>query len=346
MAVSMMTARSASWASALGTSSTPLMFGMRMSDSITSGESTAWRSSASAPLVAWSTRYPRRVRKRSSAWRMPSSSSTTSTVVGLDFVSGSRMGANVRALHNPSKPSYLRRADERVTRSQPRRRRGHHRGPLDRRADRDGLHGRARAARWDARGRRRPRSRHRHTRARRAAPAPPRRPCGRDPPHRRLGLRARRGGPRGAGEVVVGGLVVANAVGNVLDGAGRILAGARGPDGRPVDALRYLAEGGAPLAGAARHTTLAVVATNAALDKLQLEALAHAAGDALARRIVPYGTPFDGDVVFAVSTAAVAAATPLQVEALAALAVPEAVERAVRLARGMRDIPGLADVSA
>src|SRR5881296_4779747 len=129
-----------------------------------------------------------------------------------------------------------------------------------------------------------------------------------------------------AGEVVVGALVVANAVGNVLDGAGRILAGARGPDGRPVDALRYLAEGGAPLAGAARHTTLAVVATNAALDKLQLEALAHAAGDALARRIVPYGTPFDGDVVFAVSTAALAPQTPLQPEALAQLAVPEAVE--------------------
>src|SRR2546426_11340802 len=41
---------------------------------------------------------------------MPSSSSTTSTVVGLDFVSGLLMGANVRPLHNPSKPSYLRRA--------------------------------------------------------------------------------------------------------------------------------------------------------------------------------------------------------------------------------------------
>src|SRR5437870_8780831 len=146
-----------------------------------------------------------------------------------------------------------------------------------------------------------------------------------------------------AGEVVVGALVVVNAVGNVLDGAGRILAGARGPDGRPVDALRYLAEGGAPLGGAARHTTLAVVATNAALDKLQLEALAHAAGDAVARRIVPCGTPFDGDVVFAVSTAAVAPRTPLQAEALAQLAVPEAVERSVRLARGMGDVPGLAD---
>src|SRR3989442_1742611 len=67
------------------------------------------------------------------------------------------------------------------------------------------------------------------------------------------------------------------------------------------------------------------------------------AGDALARRIVPYGTLFDGDVVFAVSTATAAPATPLQTEALAALAVPMAVERAVRLARGLRDIPGLAD---
>src|SRR5437879_6450845 len=149
-----------------------------------------------------------------------------------------------------------------------------------------------------------------------------------------------------AGDVVVGALVVANAVGNVLDGAGRVLAGARGPDGKLVDALGYLAEGGAPLGGATRHTTLAVVATNAALDKLALEALAHAAGDALARRIVPYGTAFDGDVVFAVSTAAVAARTPLQPEALVQLAVPEAVERSVRLARGSGDVPGLADRTA
>src|SRR5881398_433970 len=150
-----------------------------------------------------------------------------------------------------------------------------------------------------------------------------------------------------AGDVVVGALVVLNAVGNVLDANGRILAGARGADGRLVDALGYLAQGGAPFArgggGAGQNTTLAIVATNARLDRVALQALAHAAGDALARRIVPYATPFDGDVVFALSTAQVPAATPLQAEALAALAVPEAVERAVRLARGVRDIPGLAD---
>src|SRR5436190_653884 len=95
--------------------------------------------------------------------------------------------------------------------------------------------------------------------------------------------------------------------------------------------------------GAGQNTSLAVVATNARLDRVALQALAHAAGDAIARRIVPYATPFDGDVVFALSTAQVPAATPLQAEALTALAVPEAVERAVRLARGTRDVPGLAD---
>ena len=143
------------------------------------------------------------------------------------------------------------------------------------------------------------------------------------------------------GDVVVGALVVLNAVGNVLDGAGSIVAGARATDGRFVDALEHFAAGGTPFGRA--NTTLAVVATNATLDRPALESLAHAAGDALARRIVPYGTLFDGDVVFAVSTAATAPASPLQAEALAALAVPVAVERAVRLARGLGDVPGLAD---
>ena len=38
----------------------------------------------------------------------------------------------------------------------------------------------------------------------------------------------------------------------------------------------------------------------------------------------------DGDVIFAVSTATVKPKSPMQVEAIAALVVPEAVERAVR----------------
>ncbi|MGH7530854.1 MAG: P1 family peptidase [Gemmatimonadales bacterium] len=135
-----------------------------------------------------------------------------------------------------------------------------------------------------------------------------------------------------SGAIIVAALVVANAVGDVREARGEIIAGARGPDGRFLDSLRYLADGGAPFADPrrlTRNTTLAVVATNAALDRVQLQALAQAGSDALARRITPYGSLYDGDVVFAISTAAVPARSPLQAEALAALAVPTALERAV-----------------
>jgi len=140
-----------------------------------------------------------------------------------------------------------------------------------------------------------------------------------------LGSWAMRGGA-GAGDVIVSALVVVNAIGDVRNARGEIIAGT-------VDSLKYLADGGAPLGDPerlTRNTTLAVVATNANLDRVQLQALAYSASDALARRITPYGTLFDGDVIFAVSTAAVPPKSPLQVEALAALVVPEAVERAVR----------------
>ena len=148
-----------------------------------------------------------------------------------------------------------------------------------------------------------------------------------------------------SGEIVLGALVVVNAVGDVRDARGELLAAGRERDGRLADGLRYLAQGG-PLFGAAaqsHNTTLAVLATNATLSKLELQALALAGSDALARRITPYGTLFDGDVIFTASTAQVPPASPLQAEALAALAVPEALERAVRLARGNARVPGLAD---
>lgn len=136
-----------------------------------------------------------------------------------------------------------------------------------------------------------------------------------------------------AGDVVVGALVVVNAVGDVRNARGELLAAGRDANGSFVDSLVYLAEGGAPLGDPerlTRNTTLAVVATNAHLDRVQLQALAHAGSDALARRITPYGTLFDGDLIITLSTAAVPPKSPLQVEALAALAVPQAVERAVR----------------
>lgn len=132
------------------------------------------------------------------------------------------------------------------------------------------------------------------------------------------------------GAVVVGALVVVNALGEVRDARGAIVGGS-------VDSVPYLANGGAPLGDPSRlirNTTLAVVATNADIDRVQLQALARTASDALARRIIPYGTLFDGDVIFALSTAATRPRSPMQVEALATLVVPQAVERALGGIRG------------
>jgi len=149
-----------------------------------------------------------------------------------------------------------------------------------------------------------------------------------------------------AGDIVVGALAVVNAFGDVLDGAGRVLAGARDEGGGFAGAADYLAGGGAPGGAlrAAHHTTLVVLATNAGMDRLALGGLAKAGGDALARRVVPSGTAVDGDVVFACAAGS-AAATPFQIEQLGRAAAEMAVERAVRTAQGRDGIPGLGDAT-
>ena len=147
-----------------------------------------------------------------------------------------------------------------------------------------------------------------------------------------------------SGDLVVGALAVVNAFGDVRDGEGKIIAGARGEDGKFLDARRMLAEGQGPAASFARpgtNTTLVVVGTNAELPRGALAELARMSADALSRRITPVGTQFDGDIVFAVSTAKVTVPWSLGVEVLAQDAVAMAIERAVRMARGTKEVPGL-----
>ena len=153
-----------------------------------------------------------------------------------------------------------------------------------------------------------------------------------------------------AGDVVVGVIAVVNAFGDVHDAAGTVIAGARKEAGGFVGTASYLSKGGMT-AGALSppyrtsqglNTTLVVVATNAKLGRIQLDGVAKAAGDGLARRIVPVGSAFDGDVIFACSAGAIEA-PPIQIEQMGREATEMAVERAVRLAKGRDGIPGLAD---
>ena len=137
------------------------------------------------------------------------------------------------------------------------------------------------------------------------------------------------------GAVQVCAIAVVNALGDVRDGTGAIIAGARDAGGRWLNSDAWIGRGddGTPrfdgLAG--RSTTLCVVSTNAELSRVQVGALARAASAALYRRITPVGTAFDGDVVFATAPAQHGVpASPAQVEVLAVLALERAIERAVR----------------
>ena len=115
----------------------------------------------------------------------------------------------------------------------------------------------------------------------------------------------------------VGALAAVNAFGRVTVGhgphfwaapfeRGAEFGGLGWPAAMPDAALDFPARG---LPGAA--TTLAVIATDAALTKAQCRRLAVAAQVGLARAIQPVHTPLDGDVVFAVATGAVPLADPI-----------------------------------
>lgn len=141
---------------------------------------------------------------------------------------------------------------------------------------------------------------------------------------------------RGAGHVV-GALAVVNALGDVLDAAGAVVAGARDGHGGFADTARLLRDASDhPPVHPGTNTTLCVVATDAPLDRAGLHGLARAGSVGQARRIAPVHTAFDGDITFAVSTAPEAAlVAPERLVALGAMAadaVAEAIERAVAAA--------------
>ena len=143
--------------------------------------------------------------------------------------------------------------------------------------------------------------------------------------------------------ISVAALAVVNAFGDVVDPAsGKILAGARvAPDSREFADTAEQLKRGATAGFARTNTTLVVVATNAALDKAGARKLAALAQTGMARTIRPVNTPYDGDVVIALSLGERQAdLTALGVAA--ADAVSEAVLRAVRLAPTLGGVPGLA----
>jgi len=136
-----------------------------------------------------------------------------------------------------------------------------------------------------------------------------------------------------------------NALGEVVDPSnGRIIAGARSPQGGFLRTLDVLAEqaGGVEFAGS--NTTIGVVATNAALTKEHTSKVAQMAQDGLARAVIPAHTLLDGDTIFSLSLGKVQADVSL-VGALAAEIFARAVLQAVYMAVSLGGLPALRDLA-
>jgi len=130
--------------------------------------------------------------------------------------------------------------------------------------------------------------------------------------------------------VTVTAYAVVNALGNIKDQQGNIIAGARLPDGSFADIEKYLLSEQSQIEPFPNtNTTLVAVMTNAKFTKAELLRIARMASSGMARAIFPVFTRYDGDIIFAISTGDLLASEN-SVSVAAAEAVRLAILDAVR----------------
>jgi L-aminopeptidase/D-esterase-like protein len=151
--------------------------------------------------------------------------------------------------------------------------------------------------------------------------------------------------------VIVGALVVVNAFGDVIED-GKIIAGLRSGKIGPVriggrdyfaDTLKMMktfAGRNVMRLAAKANTVIGVVATNAALTKVEATKVAQMAQDGLARAIRPAHTMLDGDTIFALSTGN-RKSDVTTIGTFAAEAFAQAILRAVKQAAPAGGLPAL-----
>jgi len=136
----------------------------------------------------------------------------------------------------------------------------------------------------------------------------------------------------------ISALAAVNAIGEVVDDDGSILAGIRTDAGYvpTVDAVRE--EGSGLRRPWSEATTLVCVVTDVTLTKLEAWMCARAANAGVARAVTPVWTPFDGDTVFCASTGRVQGDV-LALSLIVADVVADAIRDGVRQATGAPGCP-------
>ncbi len=151
-------------------------------------------------------------------------------------------------------------------------------------------------------------------------------------------------------DLVVGAIVINNAVGEVLGEDGQPIAATRAADDAPRFPFDELPEPSEDelarmfqdMGGPTANTVIGCVVTNARLDKAAAHRVADLAHGGIVRSVRPPHTQFDGDALFCVATQHVDADLDL-VSLLAQDAVAEAARRGPAAAASAWGLPGLAD---
>jgi L-aminopeptidase/D-esterase-like protein len=148
------------------------------------------------------------------------------------------------------------------------------------------------------------------------------------------------------GGVTLAALVAVNAFGDVVDpSTGRILAGVRVSRGSFYNTTAHIEELAELRPRFREQTTLAVIATDAALGRPALLRVAQMAHDGLARTIRPAHTAFDGDVVFALSTAREGPLDATVGGTVAGELLADSIVRAVACATGLAGVPAASELA-
>lgn len=149
--------------------------------------------------------------------------------------------------------------------------------------------------------------------------------------------------------IVVGALVVTNAMGNIYDSEnGKTIAGVRKPEGGFREFEEIMSE---YIKSASRHnTTIGIVATNVDLSHEQLIKVAQLAHDGLAMSIRPVHMSTDGDTLFATSTAKITGMREMErivdiIGYTGARCVAKSVLRSAKAARTLANIPSSDEIS-
>lgn len=149
------------------------------------------------------------------------------------------------------------------------------------------------------------------------------------------------------GEIIAGALVVVNAFGDILDAKDcRVIAGARDPhdDQKLAHSTERIRNGEDRFAPSGQNTTLAVLATNAVLDKREAIKIAQMLQSSLAKVISPIHSTFDGDVAIVLSVGGTKRIGMNTLAMMGQEAIIRAVTNAITKADGRMFVPSYSDM--